>query len=68
MVSVGEKSGELEKMLLKVSDSFDRTVESRMAALMSLVEPAIILLMGLVVGLIVIAILLPIMQMSSAVR
>jgi len=68
MVSVGEKSGELEKMLLKVSDSFDRTVESRMAALMSLVEPAIILLMGLVVGFIVIAILLPIMQMSSAVR
>ena len=68
MVSVGEKSGELEKMLLKVSDSFDRTVESRIAGLMSLVEPAIILLMGLVVGLIVIAILLPIMQMSSAVR
>ena len=68
MVSVGEKSGELEKMLLKVSDSFDRTVESRIAALMSLLEPVIILVMGLVVGLIVIAILLPILQMSSAVR
>jgi general secretion pathway protein F len=68
MVSVGEKSGELEKMLLKVSDSFDRTVESRIAALMSLVEPAIILIMGLIIGFIVIAILLPILQMSSAVR
>jgi general secretion pathway protein F len=68
MVSVGEKSGELEKMLLKVSDSFDRTVETRITALMSLLEPIIILVMGLVVGFIVIAILLPIMQMSSAVR
>jgi len=68
MISVGEKSGELEKMLLKVSDSFDRTVESRIAGLMSLVEPAIILVMGLIIGFIVIAILLPILQMSSAVR
>ncbi len=68
MVAVGEKSGELEKMLLKVSDSFDRTVESRISALMSLVEPLIILVMGLVIGVIVIAILLPILQMSSGVR
>ncbi|MDA8098063.1 MAG: type II secretion system inner membrane protein GspF [Nitrospiraceae bacterium] len=68
MVAVGEKSGELEKMLLKVSDSFDRTVESRISALMSLVEPVIILVMGLIIGTIVIAILLPILQMSSSVR
>jgi general secretion pathway protein F len=68
MVAVGEKSGELEKMLLKVSDSFDRSVESRVTALMSLVEPAIILVMGLAVGFIVIAILLPILQMSAGVR
>jgi len=68
MIAVGEKSGELEKMLLKVSDSFDRTVESRISGLMSLVEPAIILVMGLIIGFIVIAILLPILQMSSAVR
>lgn len=68
MVAVGEKSGELEKMLMKVSDSFDRSVETRVQALMSLVEPAIILVMGLVVGFIVIAILLPILQMSAGVR
>lgn len=68
MVAVGEKSGELEKMLLKVSDSFDRSVETRVTALMALVEPAIILVMGLVVGLIVIAIMLPILQMSAGVR
>lgn len=68
MVAVGEKSGELKKMLLKISDSFDRTVETRITALMSLLEPVIILVMGLVVGFIVIAIMLPILQMSSGVR
>ncbi len=68
MVAVGERSGELETMLLRVSDSFDRTVETRITALMSLVEPAIILVMGIVVGFIVIAILLPILQMSAGIR
>ena len=68
MVAVGEKSGELEKMLLKISDSFDRMVETRITGLMSLLEPVIILVMGVVVGFIVIAILLPILEMSSAVR
>jgi len=68
MVSVGEKSGELEKMLLKISDSFDRIVETRITALMSLLEPVIILVMGVIVGFIVIAIMLPILEMSSTVR
>ncbi len=68
MVAVGEKSGELEKMLLKVSDSFDRSVEARIAGLMSLLEPAIILVMGLIIGFIVVAIMLPILEMSTAVR
>lgn len=68
MVAVGEKSGELEKMLLKVSDSFDRAVESRITALLSLMEPVIILVMGIIVGFIVIAILLPILEMSAGVR
>ncbi len=68
MAAVGEKSGELEKMLLKVSDSLDRAVESRITALMSLMEPVIILVMGAVIGFIVIAILLPILQMSAGVR
>jgi general secretion pathway protein F len=68
MIAVGERSGELEKMLLKIADSFDRTVDTRITALMSLLEPVIILVMGLVVGFIVIAIMLPILQMSSGVR
>ena len=68
MVAVGEKSGELEKMLLKISDSFDRTVETRITGLMALMEPMIILAMGLIIGFIVIAIMLPMLEMSSGVR
>lgn len=68
MVAVGEKSGELEKMLLKISDSFDRTVETRITGLMALLEPIIILLMGVIIGFVVIAIMLPMLEMSSGVR
>jgi general secretion pathway protein F len=68
MVAVGEKSGELEKMLLKISDSFDRTVDTRITGLMALLEPVIILVMGLIIGFIVIAIMLPMLQMSSGVQ
>ncbi len=68
MVAVGEKSGELEKMLLKISDSFDRTVDTRITGLMALLEPVIILVMGLIIGFIVIAIMLPMLQMSTGVQ
>jgi general secretion pathway protein F len=68
MVAVGEKSGELEKMLLKISDSFDRTVETKLTGLMALLEPVIILAMGLVIGFVVIAIMLPMLEMSSGVQ
>jgi general secretion pathway protein F len=68
MVSVGEKSGELEKMLLKISDSFERTVETRITGLMALLEPVIILMMGLIIGFIVIAIMLPMLEMSSGLQ
>jgi len=68
MVAVGEKSGELEKMLLKISDSLDRTVETRLTGLMALLEPVIILAMGLIIGFVVIAIMLPMLEMSSGVK
>jgi general secretion pathway protein F len=68
MIAVGEKSGELEKMLLKVSDSFDRTVETRLTGLMALMEPIIILAMGLIIGFVVVAIMLPMLEMSSGIK
>ena len=68
MVSVGEQSGELEAMLNKIADTYEREVESHIMALTSMLEPFMILLMGLIVGFIVISILLPIFEMSQMIR
>lgn len=65
MTAVGERSGNLEEMLLKVADSQDRQVEVTMAGLLSLLEPIMILVMGTVIGFIVLAVLLPIFQTSQ---
>jgi general secretion pathway protein F len=68
MIAVGEKSGELEQMLAKAAEAYDNEVESSVAALTSILEPVMILVMGGVVLFIVLAILLPIMNMQELVR
>jgi general secretion pathway protein F len=65
MAAVGEQSGELESMLLRVSDTYEHQVELAISGLLSLLEPVMILIMGSVVGFIVMAILLPIFEASS---
>ncbi len=64
MISAGERSGTMEEMLLRIAEAYEDEVETRVAALTSLLEPFLILVMGLMVGFIVLAILLPILQMS----
>ena len=59
MVAVGEETGDLDKMLLKVADNYDEQVDVLVASLMSLLEPIMILLLGAVVMLIVLSIFLP---------
>jgi general secretion pathway protein F len=68
MIAVGEKSGELEKVLLKVSEAYDHEVETIATTLTSLLTPVMILLMGGVVLFIVVSILLPIFEMSQVIR
>lgn len=65
MVTVGEQSGELEKMLDKVSLAYDRDVEAAIMGMTALIEPVMIAGMGLVVGFIVLSILLPIFEMNQ---
>lgn len=65
MVGVGEESGSLDAMLLKVADAFEAQVEAAVVALTSLLEPLMILAMGLAVGFVVLAVLLPIFEMSQ---
>jgi len=65
MVSVGEQSGNLESMLKKVAKAYERDVETAIMAMTSLLEPAMIVLMGLAVGFVVLSILLPIFEMNQ---
>lgn len=65
MVGVGEESGSLDDLLLKVSEAFEAQVAAAVATLTSLLEPLMILAMGLAVGFVVLAILLPIFEMST---
>lgn len=67
MISVGEQSGDLEGMLHKIADAYEREVETRITGMTSLIEPIMILLMAVVVGFIVISILLPIFEMNQMV-
>lgn len=65
MVSVGEKSGQLEEMLEKVADAYDEELEIQAQKLTSLIEPVIIICLAAVVGMIVLSVILPIVQMSK---
>ena len=65
MVAVGEETGDLDKMLLKVADNYDEQVDVLVAGLMSLLEPVMIIMLGLIVMLIVLSIFLPIIGVIS---
>jgi general secretion pathway protein F len=68
MISVGEQSGQLEGMLNKIGDVYEKEAELQIMALTSLLEPVMILVMGVAVGFIVISILLPIFEMNQMIR
>lgn len=68
MVGSGEASGKLERMLERAAQLETRTLERRLAVLLTLLEPVMILVMGGVVLIIVMAILLPIMEINQLVR
>lgn len=65
MISIGEKTGELETMLENVANSYDEEVENALDAMTSLLEPIMIVVMGLAVGFVVVSILVPMMEMTN---
>ena len=67
MISVGEQSGQLDKMLSKVADFYEEEVDNEVASLKQLIEPVIIVVLGVVVGSIIIAMYLPIFKLGSVV-
>lgn len=68
MIAIGERSGQLEEMLENVASAYDQQVESRVAALTSLLEPAMIVIMGAISAGIAFAILVPLMQINEFVQ
>jgi type IV pilus assembly protein PilC len=67
LMSTGEESGELDEMLIKASDFYDRQVEASVHGIASLVEPVMIVLVGGLIGLIVVSMFLPIFHLGEAV-
>lgn len=67
MISVGERTGELEKMLAKIADFYDDQVDVAVSGMTSLIEPLIIGILGIVIGGIVIAMFLPVFKMTELV-
>ncbi|MBI3185228.1 MAG: type II secretion system inner membrane protein GspF [Myxococcales bacterium] len=68
MVAIGERSGQLEDMLLNVADSYESQVNVRIGALTSLLEPLLIVAMGGVIAFVAFSILMPILQINTALR
>jgi type IV pilus assembly protein PilC len=68
MIAIGEETGELEEMLTKIADFYDVQVDTAVSGLTSLIEPLIIAFLGIVIGGIVIALFLPILTLTQAIK
>jgi type IV pilus assembly protein PilC len=66
MIDVGEETGDMDKMLLKIAANFDEEVDVLVGSLMSLLEPIMIIVLGAVVGTIVLAIFLPMVKIITS--
>ena len=67
MIDTGEESGNLPKVLLRLSEYYERELTKRLKSLSKMAEPIMLMFMGLVVGIIVSSLILPIFKLSRAV-
>jgi general secretion pathway protein F len=68
LAGVGEKSGNLEEMLVKAGVAYEREFSARLTRLMGLMEPLLVLAMGVAVGIVVLAVLLPIFELNQLIK
>lgn len=68
MIDVGEETGELDKMLLKIADNYDEELDVAVASLVSLLEPLLVIMLGIIVGFIVISLFLPLVALIESVN
>jgi general secretion pathway protein F len=64
-ISIGEMSGNVDEQLINIAQVYDNEIELTVRSLTSVIEPAVLLIMGLVVGFIVLAMLLPIFEINQ---
>jgi len=63
MIDVGEETGELDKMLIRVADNYDDEVTTLVASMVSLLEPVMVITLGGMVGFIVVSLFMPMISM-----
>ena len=66
MIDVGEETGDLDSMLNKIADNYDEEVEALVEGLVSLLEPLMIVVLGGIIGFIVIALFLPLVNLITS--
>ena len=67
MVDVGEETGDLDKMLMKIADNYDNDVDVLVSSLISILEPVMVVVLGVIVGYIVIALFMPMVALISGI-
>jgi type IV pilus assembly protein PilC len=67
MIDVGEETGELDKMLIRIADNYDEEVDVLVGSLVSLLEPVMVIMLGCIVGFIVISLFLPMIELIKGV-
>jgi type IV pilus assembly protein PilC len=68
MVAVGEETGNIDTMLVKVAEFYEREVDDAVDGLAKLIEPLLIVFLGGIIGFIVIALYMPVFQLASAIQ
>jgi type IV pilus assembly protein PilC len=68
MVAVGEETGAVDELLIRVADHYDQEIDTTLNGLTALLEPVLILVLGVIVGAVVIAMFLPIFRMTEVVQ
>ena len=67
MIAAGESSGALEQVLNDIADYYESTVDTTLSILTSAIEPALMIIMGLLIGFVVLAMYMPIFQMAGSI-
>jgi type IV pilus assembly protein PilC len=66
MIDVGEETGELDKMLIKIADNYDNDVDVLVSSLVSILEPVMVVILGVIVGFIVVALFMPMIALVQS--